>query len=52
MPPMMRDSVKLLRKGGRVKVVFPPAAVESTRETNKQNIVVIYTISVVNVNNP
>lgn len=51
MPPILRDSVKLLRKGGHIKVVIPPAAVESAKGTNKPNIVVIYTISVVNVNN-
>ncbi len=52
MPPVLRDSVRLLRKGGRVKVVIPPAAVENTDGSNKPNMVVIYTISVVNVNNP
>lgn len=52
MPPVLRDSVKLIRKGGRIKVVIPPAVLESNNAAAKQNdVVMIYIISVVNVNN-
>ncbi|MFO6298290.1 FKBP-type peptidyl-prolyl cis-trans isomerase N-terminal domain-containing protein [Rahnella selenatireducens] len=49
MPPVLRDSVKLIRKGGEIQVVIPPATVENTNNKGP-NVVVIYTISVVNVN--
>ncbi|MFU2315124.1 FKBP-type peptidyl-prolyl cis-trans isomerase N-terminal domain-containing protein [Rahnella sp. PCH160] len=50
MPPVLRDSVKLIRKGGEIQVVIPPAAVENADAGKKPDVVVIYTISVVNVN--
>lgn len=49
MPPVLRDSVKLIRKGGEVQVVIPPATVENA-DNKGPNVVVIYTISVVDVN--
>lgn len=53
MPPVLRDSVKLIRKGGRIKVVIPPAVLESNNAAaKKNNEVMIYTITVVNVNAP
>ncbi|QLK62934.1 hypothetical protein GE278_20225 [Enterobacteriaceae bacterium Kacie_13] len=53
MPPVLRDSVKLIRKGGKIKVVVPSGVLESDNAAAKQNnMVMIYTISVVNVNNP
>lgn len=52
MPPVLRDAVKLVRKGGKVTIVFPPAAVGKNSEEGKPKSVVIYTVSVVNVNNP
>lgn len=53
MPPVLRDSVKLIRKGGRIKLVIPPAVLESNNaEAKKNSGVMIYTISVVNVKNP
>lgn len=50
MPPVLRDSVKLIRKGGEVQVVIPPGHVESANSDNKPDVVVIYTITVVDVN--
>lgn len=52
MPPVLRDAVKLVRKGGKVTIVIPPAAVGKNSEAGKPKSVVIYTVSVVNVNNP
>lgn len=52
MPPVLRDAVKLVRKGGKVTIVIPPAAVGKNSEEGKPKSVVIYTVSVVNVNNP
>ncbi|MBB6116728.1 FKBP-type peptidyl-prolyl cis-trans isomerase FkpA [Rahnella inusitata] len=52
MPPVLRDAVKLVRKGGKVTIVIPPAAVGKNSEDGKPKSVVIYTVSVVNVNNP
>ncbi len=52
MPPVLRDAVKLVRKGGKVTIVIPPAAVGKNSEDVKPKSVVIYTVSVVNVNNP
>lgn len=53
MPPVLRDSVKLIRKGGQITVVIPPATLEKTKDARGEsplNNVVIYTISVVDVN--
>lgn len=50
MPPVLRDSVKLIRKGGEIQVVIPPAAVENVSDAKRPDVVVIYTISVVDVN--
>jgi len=52
MPPVLRDAVKLVRKGGKVTIVIPPAAVGKNSEDGKPKSMVIYTVSVVNVNNP
>lgn len=52
MPPVLRDAVKLVRKGGKVTIVIPPAAVGKNSEDGKPRSMVIYTVSVVNVNNP
>lgn len=52
MPPVLRDAVKLVRKGGKVTIVIPPAPVGKNSEDGKPKSVVIYTVSVVNVNNP
>lgn len=52
MPPVLRDAVKLVRRGGKVTIVIPPAAVGKNSEEGKPKSVVIYTVSVVNVNNP
>lgn len=49
MPPVLRDSVKLIRKGGEIQVVIPPSTVENA-DNKGPNVVVIYTISVVDVN--
>lgn len=53
MPPVLRDSVKLIRKGGQITVVIPPATLEKAKDARGEsplNNVVIYTISVVDVN--
>lgn len=53
MPPVLHDSVKLIRKGGQITVVIPPATLEKAKEEKGQsplNTVVIYRISVVDVN--
>ncbi|WP_208950047.1 FKBP-type peptidyl-prolyl cis-trans isomerase N-terminal domain-containing protein [Rahnella sp. ChDrAdgB13] len=50
MPPVLRDSVKLIRKGGEIQVVIPPVAVENASDANRPDVVVIYTITVVDVN--
>lgn len=53
MPPVLRDSVKLIREGGQVTVVIPPATLEKPKggqDVSPLNTVVIYTISVVAVN--
>lgn len=53
MPPVLRDSVKLIRKGGEITVVIPPGTLEKAKDANGEsplNTVVIYTISVVDVN--
>lgn len=53
MPPVLRDSVKLIRKGGQITVVIPPATLEKAKDVRGEsplNNVVIYTISVVDVN--
>lgn len=55
MPPVLRDSAKLIRKGGKITVVIPPAALENTEYAHGEsplNTVVIYTISVFDVNHP
>lgn len=52
MPPVLRDAVKLVRKGGKVTIVIPPADVGKNSEAGKPKSMVIYTVSVVNVNNP
>ncbi|MDH1321565.1 FKBP-type peptidyl-prolyl cis-trans isomerase [Enterobacter bugandensis] len=55
MPPVLRDSVKLIRKGGQITVVIPPTTLEKTKDINGEpplNNVVIYTISVVDVKHP
>ncbi|CAM3892032.1 FKBP-type peptidyl-prolyl cis-trans isomerase N-terminal domain-containing protein [Rahnella bruchi] len=55
MPPVLRDSVKLIRKGGQITVVIPPATLEKAKDAKGEsplNTVVIYTISVVDVNQP
>ncbi|MBU9844031.1 FKBP-type peptidyl-prolyl cis-trans isomerase N-terminal domain-containing protein [Rahnella ecdela] len=52
MPPVLRDSVKLIRKGGEITVVIPPATLEKAKDAHGEsplNTVVIYTISVVDV---
>ncbi|MBF7996672.1 FKBP-type peptidyl-prolyl cis-trans isomerase N-terminal domain-containing protein [Rahnella laticis] len=50
MPPVLRDSVKLIRKGGEIQVVIPPVAVENASDAKRPDVVVIYTITVVDVN--
>ena len=52
MPPVLRDAVKLVRKGGKVTIVIPPADVGKNSEAGKPKSMVIYTVSVVNVHNP
>ncbi|RJT44351.1 FKBP-type peptidyl-prolyl cis-trans isomerase N-terminal domain-containing protein [Rahnella woolbedingensis] len=52
MPPVLRDGVKLIRKGGQVTVVIPPATVEKVKDDNGESpldTVVIYTITLMNV---
>ncbi len=50
MPPILRDSVKLIRDGGEVQVVIPPSAVKVSPDVAKPEAVVIYTISIHSVN--
>ncbi|MCK6964560.1 FKBP-type peptidyl-prolyl cis-trans isomerase N-terminal domain-containing protein [Enterobacter bugandensis] len=53
MPPVLRDSVKRIRKGGQITVVIPPATLKKNKDANGEsplNTVVIYNISVVDVN--
>lgn len=55
MPPVLRDSVKLIRKGGQVTVVIPPSTLENAKDdkgASPLNTVVIYTIAVADVNKP
>lgn len=55
MPPVLRDSVKLIRKGGQITVVIPPSTLEKTKDekdASPLNTLVIYTISVIAVNQP
>ncbi|PVZ83325.1 hypothetical protein C9426_27040 [Serratia sp. S1B] len=51
-PPLLRDSVKLIRKGGEIQVAIPPSAIKVPAGSKKPEFVVIYTISVINVNKP
>ncbi|MFZ1872069.1 MAG: FKBP-type peptidyl-prolyl cis-trans isomerase N-terminal domain-containing protein [Chania sp.] len=50
MPPILRDSVKLIRNGGEVQVVIPPSAVQVSPDVAKPEALVIYTISIHSVN--
>ncbi|KEY56596.1 FKBP-type peptidyl-prolyl cis-trans isomerase N-terminal domain-containing protein [Serratia sp. DD3] len=51
-PPLLRDSVKLIRKGGEIQVAIPPSAIKVPDGSKKPEFVVIYTISVIDVNKP
>ena len=52
MPPVLRDSVKLIRKGGQITVVIPPSTLEKMKDEKEVlplNTVVIYTINLMDV---
>lgn len=49
-PPLLRDSVKLIRKGGEIQVAIPPSAIKVPSGAKQPEFVVIYTISVIDVN--
>lgn len=51
-PPLLRDSVKLIRKGGEIQIAIPPSAIKVPDGSKKPEFVVIYTISVIDVNKP
>lgn len=55
MPPVLHDGVKLLRKGGQITIVIPPAQAskEDEKDEGKQaNSVLIYTLSLIDVKDP
>lgn len=55
MPPVLRDGIKLLRKGGQITIVIPPSPVKNVTgsKTSKQdNAVLIYTLSLTDVKTP
>jgi FKBP-type peptidyl-prolyl cis-trans isomerase FkpA len=55
MPPVLGDAVKLIRKGGQVTLLLPRGSVKSGDEKvakSPTETVLIYTVSVINVNKP